>query len=254
MSAPEIPQTHSLIDRYYEEERSQREKEQSLAELSLKLDANDLAMLGMIARRFRKTRDDVAQEVLSSALVDLFSRIDASERKLMARDADESARGIADSIAEENGVRDVEFRSGYWAQQDRAIAKIEKQREKAMKQAEKLAEQEKLAAKKASASAAAKAPVSVEDSADEQDMQEDTTHYPETSAIEKAPAALETQVDAANEQEASATEKASAATAAESRTEQKKAEQEKADQEKAEQDAAEEETAEEAMVAKAAGE
>lgn len=225
MSAPDIPQTHSLIDRYYEEERSQREKEQSLAELSLKLDANDLAMLGMIARRFRKTRDDVAQEVLSSALVDLFSRIDASERKLMARDADESARSIADSIAEENGVRDVEFRSGYWAQQDRAIAKIEKQREKALKQAEKLAEQEKLAAKKASA-AAAKAPVSVED---EQDMQEDTTHYPETSAIEKAPAALETQVDAANEQE-------------------------KAEQEVAEQKMAEEETTEEAMVAKAAGE
>lgn len=228
MSAPDIPQTHSLIDRYYEEERSQREKEQSLAELSLKLDANDLAMLGMIARRFRKTRDDVAQEVLSSALVDLFSRIDASERKLMARDADESARSIADSIAEENGVRDVEFRSGYWAQQDRAIAKIEKQREKAMKQAEKLAEQEKLAAQKASA-AAAKAPVSAEDRADEQDMQEDTTHYPETSAIEKAPAALETQVDAANEQE-------------------------KAEQEVAEQKMAEEETTEEAMVAKAAGE
>lgn len=244
MSAPEIPQTHSLIDRYYEEERSQREKEQSLAELSLKLDANDLAMLSMIARRFRKTRDDVAQEVLSSALVDLFSRIDASERKLMARDADESARGIADSIAEENGVRDVEFRSGYWAQQDRAIAKIEKQREKALKQAEKLAEQEKLAAKKASA-AAAKAPVSVEDSADEQDMQEDTTHYPETSAIEKAPAALETQVDAANEQEVSATEDADATTAqAESVTE----------QEKAEQEMAEEGPTEDAMVAKAAGE
>ena len=60
----ETTQTHALIGKYYEEEREQREKELSLAELKLRLDANDLAMLGMIARRFRKGRDDVAQEVL----------------------------------------------------------------------------------------------------------------------------------------------------------------------------------------------
>ena len=125
----ETTQTHALIGKYYEEEREQREKELSLAELKLRLDANDLAMLGMIARRFRKGRDDVAQEVLSSALLDLFSCIDATERKLMARDADDAAKSIADSIAEENGVRDVEFRTGYWAQQDRQIAKVDKQRE-----------------------------------------------------------------------------------------------------------------------------
>ena len=59
----ETTQTHALIGKYYEEEREQREKELSLAELKLRLDANDLAMLGMIARRFRKGRDDVAQEV-----------------------------------------------------------------------------------------------------------------------------------------------------------------------------------------------
>ena len=139
----ETPQTHALIDKYYEEEREQREKELSLAELTLRLDANDLAMLGMIARRFRKGRDDVAQEVLSSALLDLFSCIDPNERKLMARDADDQAKSIADSIAEENSVRDVEFRTGYWAQQDRQFVKIEKQREKAAKQAEKEAEARK---------------------------------------------------------------------------------------------------------------
>jgi hypothetical protein len=61
MSDLETPRTHSLMDRYYEEEREQREREMSLAELSLKLDANDLAFLSMIARRFRKGREDVAQ-------------------------------------------------------------------------------------------------------------------------------------------------------------------------------------------------
>ena len=192
----ETTQTHALIGKYYEEEREQREKELSLAELKLRLDANDLAMLGMIARRFRKGRDDVAQEVLSSALLDLFSCIDASERKLMARDADDAAKSIADSIAEENGVRDVEFRTGYWAQQDRQIAKIEKQREKAAKQAEKEAS---MANKQETPKPQAEERAAAPDTAAKDSSNEESTHYPETSAIEKAPAALETQTEAANE-------------------------------------------------------
>ncbi len=192
----ETTQTHALIGKYYEEEREQREKELSLAELKLRLDANDRAMLSMIARRFRKGRDDVAQEVLSSALLDLFSCIDASERKLMARDADDAAKSIADSIAEENGVRDVEFRTGYWAQQDRQIAKIEKQREKAAKQAEKEAA---MANKQEAPKPQAEEPATAPEATAEDSSNEESTHYPETSAIEKAPAALETQTEAANE-------------------------------------------------------
>lgn len=183
----ETPRTHSLIDRYYEEERELRQKELSLAEVALRLDANDLAMLGMIARRFRKTRDEVAQEVLSHALVDLLARIEGGERKLMARDADESAKAIADSIAEENGIRDVEFRSGYWTTQERQITKAEKQREKAEKQSGK------------------------SDVSDKSDINDDDgVQYPETGAIEKAPAALETQIEAANEGEQENAEKAPA--------------------------------------------
>lgn len=205
----ETPRTHSLIDRYYEEEREQREKEMSLAELSIKLDANDLAFLGMIARRFRKGREDVAQEVLSNALLDLFARIEPSERKLMARDADESAKNNAESIAEENGVRDVEFRSGYWAQQERQITKLEKQREKAEKDASKIASKEsKTAALKTETND--EKPI-IEADAAEVPFEEEITHYPETSAIEKAPAALETQVEAANEQDQTEVENASAA-------------------------------------------
>jgi hypothetical protein len=193
----ETTQTHALIGKYYEEEREQREKELSLAELKLRLDANDLAMLGMIARRFRKGRDDVAQEVLSSALLDLFSCIDAAERKLMARDADDAAKSIADNIAEENGVRDVEFRTGYWTQQDRQITKIEKQREKAAKQAEK--EAEKAAAQATQKEAATTMTDAAENQSSENATVEDAGQYVETSAIEKAPAALETQTEAANE-------------------------------------------------------
>src|SRR5690554_586744 len=120
--------TQSLIDRYYQEEKALREKEMTLAALTVRLDANDLAMLNVIARRFRKTRDEIAQEVLSNALVDLFARIDAGERKLLARDADDAARAIADEIAEENGVRNVEIKTGVWANHDRQITKLERKK------------------------------------------------------------------------------------------------------------------------------
>jgi len=122
--------TQSLIDRYYEEEKAQRELEQTLAALTMRLDANDLAMLNVIARRFRKTRDEVAQEVLSNALIDLFARLDPGERKLIARDADDSARALADEIAEENGVGNVEVKTGVWANHDRQISKIERKKAK----------------------------------------------------------------------------------------------------------------------------
>ncbi|MCB2385833.1 hypothetical protein [Thalassolituus alkanivorans] len=122
--------TQSLVDRYYEEEKAKREREQTLAAFTMRMDANDLAMLNVIARRFRKNRDEIAQEVLSNALIDLFARLDAGERKLLARDADEAARSLADEIAEENGIHSVEIKTGVWANHDRQITKIERKKAK----------------------------------------------------------------------------------------------------------------------------
>ena len=122
--------TQSLIDRYYEEEKAQRLREQTLAAFTIRMDANDLAMLNVIARRFRKNREEVAQEILSNALIDLFARIDGGERKLMARDADDAARSIADEIAEENGVMSIDVKAGVWANHDRQITKQERKKAK----------------------------------------------------------------------------------------------------------------------------
>lgn len=126
----DISSTQSLIDRYYQEEKAQQEREQSLAALNLHLDANDLAMINVIAKRFNKTRTQLAQELLSSALVDLFSRVEAGERKLMARDADESARTIANEIAEENGLKNLEIKTGLWANHERQFTKLERKKSK----------------------------------------------------------------------------------------------------------------------------
>lgn len=131
MPGAETTRTQSLIDRYYEEERELKQKELSLAEQAVHLDANDLALLSTIAQRFHKSRGEVAQEILSNALLDLFARIDGGERKLLARDADETAKNMAESIAEENNLNDIDFKSGFWALQDRQITKLEKQQAKA---------------------------------------------------------------------------------------------------------------------------
>lgn len=87
-------------------------------------------MLNIISKRFRKTRDDVAQELLANALIDLFSRLETTERKLLARDADEAARSLANEIAEENGVRDLEIKTGVWANHERQFTKLERKKAK----------------------------------------------------------------------------------------------------------------------------
>lgn len=118
--------TQSLLDRYIEEEQQQQARQQSLAALSVHLDANDLAMLNMISKRFNKNRIEVAEELLASALVDVFARFEAGERKILARDADEAARSIASDIAEDNGLKEINIKTGAWASQDKDISKLER--------------------------------------------------------------------------------------------------------------------------------
>lgn len=183
--------TQSLIDRYYEEEKAQREKEQTLASITTRLDASDLAMLSIISKRFRKTREQVAQEVLSSALIDLYSRVDPGERKLMARDADELAKSVADEIAEENGVHSIEFKGGAWANHDRQITKTERKKAKQEEEARKQAEAAKAAANQ---SAPVTKPAAVEvdkaagdavtDDADANESQESTENSESPENIE----------------------------------------------------------------------
>jgi hypothetical protein len=187
--------TQSLIDRYYEEEKAKREMEQTLASVTTRLDASDLAMLSIIAKRFRKSREEVAQEVLSSALVDLFARVDASERKLMARDADEAAKSIANEIAEENGVHSIEFKGGAWGNHDRTVTKLERKKAKQDEEAEASIEAE-VKKRVEAALQQANDNTELEASNDVDDSQQ----YQETAAIDQTPAALETQTDMATDE------------------------------------------------------
>lgn len=130
--------TQSLLDRYIDEEKALQERQQSLAALTVHLDANDLAMLNTISKRFNKNRAEVAEELLANALIDIFTRFESGERKLLARDADEMARSLANDIAEDNGLREIAVKTTVWAGHDREATKIERKlaREQANQQQE----------------------------------------------------------------------------------------------------------------------
>lgn len=191
--------TQSLIDRYYQEEKAKREMEQTLATVTTRLDASDLAMLSIIAKRFHKSREEVAQEILSSALVDLFARVDASERKLMARDADEAAKSIANEIAEENGVHSIEFKGGAWGNHDRTVTKLERKKAKLDEEAEAAIEAEV----QKRVAAALEAQQSTSDTAEPSDTQQEASEQP---------AAEETALEETTPEETTAEETASADT------------------------------------------
>jgi|TARA_B110001454_G_C12526373_1_gene353277 hypothetical protein len=135
MPAPELTNTQALIDRYYTEEKAKKAQALAHASLNLQLDANDLAMLSVIAKRFGKSRDDLAKDVLSHALIDLLTQLEPGERKLIARDADEMGSSMAREIAEENGLKEVNHKPNVWSTHERSIAKVEKKRAKELEDA-----------------------------------------------------------------------------------------------------------------------
>jgi hypothetical protein len=185
MQAPELTSTQSLIDRYYTEEKTKKAQALTRASLNLQLDANDLAMLNTIAKRFGKSRDDLAKDVLSHALIDLLTQLEPGERKLIARDADEMGASMAHEIAEENGLKDVEHKPNIWTGHERNIAKAEK------KQARELEEVRK-ANKKTQVSADFKEEVSTsnEQSVDTSDLNA-TALMPEESDAKLKPTVQE---------------------------------------------------------------
>lgn len=182
MSNHDTPSTQALIERYYQEERDQKLREQTLADINLKIEPADLALLTVLSKRFNKSREEVLKDLTASALTDLFSAIDANERKLLARDADDQARSIADAVAEDNGVTEVESKPNFWTQLDKTLVRQEKKRLKAMQQA------------KSSSDVTTSAPDTVTDNKAEAPFE--PTQISETSAIEPAPRALDSQATA----------------------------------------------------------
>lgn len=199
MQAQELTNTQALIDRYYTEEKAKKEQALTRATLNLQLDANDLAMLSIIAKRFGKSRDELAKDVLSNALIDLLTQLEPGERKLIARDADEMGSSMSREIAEENGLKDIEHKPNIWTGHERNIAKAEKKRAKELEEARK-------ANKKAQATANFKEEVSSNELASQDSIEESDISMADSSdeidSNEAETAALDVEADIDTEAEA----------------------------------------------------
>ncbi|MFT6189982.1 MAG: hypothetical protein ACJAZ6_001816 [Oleispira sp.] len=181
MKAPELTNTQALIDRYYTEEKAKKEQALTRASLDIQLDANDLAMLNIIAKRFDKARDELAKDILSNALIDLLTQLEPGERKLIARDADEMGSSMAREIAEENGLKDIDHKPNVWTGHERNIARAEKKRAKELEEARK-------AAKKAQANADFSEEVAASNESTPQEVTQQQTAEATEASTAEAPA------------------------------------------------------------------
>ena len=187
MQTPELTNTQALIDRYYTEEKAKKEQALTRASLDIQLDANDLAMLNIIAKRFDKARDELAKDILSNALIDLLTQLEPGERKLIARDADEMGSSMAREIAEENGLKEIEHKPNVWTGHERNIARAEKKRAKELEEARK-------AAKKAQANADFSEEVAASTESSLQEVtQQQTAEVTEASTAEASAQELDSQ-------------------------------------------------------------
>jgi hypothetical protein len=181
MQTPELTNTQALIDRYYTEEKAKKEQALTRASLDIQLDANDLAMLNIIAKRFDKARDELAKDILSNALIDLLTQLEPGERKLIARDADEMGSSMAREIAEENGLKDIDHKPNVWTGHERNIARAEKKRAKELEEARK-------AAKKAQANADFSEEVAASNESTPQEVTQQQTAEATEASTAEAPA------------------------------------------------------------------
>ncbi|EAT13160.1 hypothetical protein HF888_06700 [Bermanella marisrubri] len=131
----------SLIEQFYQEEQELKAQEATFTPLDLSVSSADMAMINIISKRFNKDKQVLVREALSQALIDMFNALEPVERKMLSKEADEMANSIAQEIAEEQGLDQLEVTGTNWAQQDKQAAKDEKKAEKIAQQ-----EREKLEA------------------------------------------------------------------------------------------------------------
>ena len=119
-----------LIKSFYEEEAQLKESEITYTDYSVRLNASDISMLEVIAKRFGKSADRIASEAVSSAIYSMVEAIDAGERKNIAKEADELNESLSKKAAKANGNSDFAEKSVTWVMNDRAITREENKRKK----------------------------------------------------------------------------------------------------------------------------
>lgn len=119
-----------IIKTYYEEEAKRQESEITFTDYTVRLNASDIAMLDVIAKRFGKASERIASEAVSAAIYSMVEALETGERKTMAKEADDLNETLAKKAAKANGKPDYEEKSVTWVMNDRAITREENKRKK----------------------------------------------------------------------------------------------------------------------------
>ncbi len=114
----------------YQEEIERKQQEATFTPIDITVSSSDMAVISTISKRFNKDKNLLVREALSQALLDMFSALEPVERKMLAKDADELAKSIAEEIAEEQGLDTLEVSGTNWIQQDKYCIKEERKAEK----------------------------------------------------------------------------------------------------------------------------
>ncbi|MFQ3281108.1 hypothetical protein [Reinekea sp.] len=125
-----------LIKNFYEEEALRKESEVTFADLSIRLNSSDIAMLEIISKRFGRTSDRVAADALSAAIYSMVEALETTERKQLAKEADEFNESLSKKAAKSNGMADYDEKSVTWTMNDRAITRDENKRKKEQEEAQ----------------------------------------------------------------------------------------------------------------------
>ena len=125
-----MSKAQTLIEQFYQEEIERKQQEATFTPLDITVSSSDMAVISTISKRFNKDKNLLVREALSQALLDMFSALEPVERKMLAKDADELAKSIAEEIAEEQGLDSLEVSGTNWVQQDKNCIKEERKAEK----------------------------------------------------------------------------------------------------------------------------
>lgn len=121
-----IKQESNIINQLYIEEKHRKAEQLTYPLLEARVKSSDFALIKMLEQRFSTSADLLVREALSLALKEMFKSLESSDRKKIAKDADEYDIRLSSEQALANGIEDYQAKSvNTWSTFDRALTRAE---------------------------------------------------------------------------------------------------------------------------------
>ena len=118
------PKEKNIIGQWYEEESMMAKERDKLAFFNVGMQTHDAALIAILAERFSKSTEQVAEHGLALGMKALFAALNQEDRKQLAKLADEYDQKLVLEISEEKGF-EINDRSSVWTTYDRVLTRQE---------------------------------------------------------------------------------------------------------------------------------